>query len=54
MVQCSSLCGCTGFILDIVEDDVLDREQVDSGEKVEAREREKKKTKQGSNQRSNT
>ena len=37
-----------------MEVDVQDREQVDSGEKVEAREREKKKTKQGNNHRSNT
>ena len=44
MEQYSSLCGCAlGLILDgtdIVEVDVQDREQVDSGEIVEARERE--------------
>ena len=34
-----------------MEVDVQDREHVDSGEKVEARERERKKTKQGKNQR---
>ena len=37
-----------------MEVDVQDREQVDSGEKVEARERERKKIKQRNNQRSNT
>ena len=41
--QYSSLCGCPlGLILggfDIVEVDVQDREQVDSGKKVEAGER---------------
>ena len=48
MGQYSSLCGfALGLILggfDTVEVDVQDREQVDSGEKVEARERERKKT----------
>ena len=43
VVQYSSLCECAlGLILcgfDIVEVDVQDREQVDSGEQVEARER---------------
>ena len=46
MEQYSSLCGCAlGLILggfDIVEVDVQDREQVDSGEQVEARERGRK------------
>ena len=50
MGQYSSSCGCAlGFILggfDILEVDVQDREQIDSGEQVEARrERERKKTK---------
>ena len=44
MGQYSSLCECAlGFIIggfDIVEVDVQDREQVDSGEQEEARERE--------------
>ena len=55
MRRYSSLCGCAlGLILggfDIVEVDVQDREQVDSVEKVQARDRERKKTKQGNNQR---
>ena len=49
MGQYSSLCVSTVVLIfggfDIVEVDVQDREQVDSGEKVEARERERKKTK---------
>ena len=58
MVQYSSLCGCAlGLILggsDIVEVDVQDREQVDSGEKVEAREREDEDKTRTYNARSNT
>ena len=50
-----SLCGwALGSILggfDIVEVDVQDREQEDSGEQAEVREREREKTKQGNNQR---
>ena len=57
--QYYSLCGCAlGFILggfDIVEDDVQDREQVDSGEQVEARERDRgrRQNKETTNERSN-
>ena len=59
MEQYSSLCGWVlGLILggfDIVEADVQDREQVDSGEKVEARERERRRrqNKETTNERSN-
>ena len=49
MGQYSSLCVSAVVLIlggfDIVEVDVQDREQVDNGEKVEARERERKKTK---------
>ena len=48
-VLLSSLCVSAAVLIlggfDIVEVDVQDREQVDSGEKEEARERERKKTK---------
>ena len=47
MGQYSSLCVSTVVLIfggfDIVEVDVQDREQVDSGEKVEARERERRR-----------
>ena len=55
--QYSSLCvSAVVFILggfDIVDVDVQDREQVDSGEKVEAREREEEDKTKTNNARSN-
>ena len=59
MGQYSSLCGCApGLILggfDIVEVGVQDREQVDSGEQVGARERERgrRQNKETTDERSN-